>query len=896
VSLTLAGEDRGSERKLVMTTVRHESRPDAPTGERVDLSQAATLWRALARDLPSGAAVTVLRGRRTRGGSILTEVLDAVTTESEYLAAVERAQGPDTVATYLSVNALDLGKLAELRKRKGAAARGGKRELSATLAVVADLDAAHGVHKSPDRLPTTDQLPHLLAGLPTPSLVVDTGGGWHAWWILTEPCTDPDAAQRARAAVCGTLKRNAATLGVHVDTGVTTDAARILRVPGTWNRKGEPTPVRILTEGAPVDLLDLLDLDTVEESTPPPAPATPSTSTDAYWDTFTSPASDRWITDAVSDFDARTTWAQVLPGWVQVGTDGTLWRRPGTTDSMKSAEVHLDTGRLTVYSESTGFGETTGPNGQYRTWDKVDAAIVATGATPTTAARVDLLRAGGYGPTSNIGAPVTAADRVTPTPEGKDVHPVTTAAESDDTTTGEVSSWAPVDLESFIDGTYTPLEPTLFPRSDGVFLFYPGLVHSVHGESESGKSFLLQAETVRAITAGLPVLYLDFETSGAEVTGRLLALGAAPSDIRAHFTYVRPEVSITAGPDLDAYRQLLSRPYALAIIDGVTDALGVWSGGKAKSIDNDEVSAFLRKFPKKLAALTGAAVVLIDHVTKDADTRGRSAIGAVAKTNAVWVTYIVEVQEIPRPGGRGVLLLRIGKDRPGQVRRHCGHFRKSDRTQGAARIVVDSTGPLTVLTVDPWQDTAAGDDGVTFRPTGIMEKVSKVLEREGSPLSLRDLREMVGGRTEHIGTAVQLLAAEEYVSRTPGARGAHLHTSIRPYRQVEDPQSDRHAHTPGHTPLVVASGSAGTGNQSTTNKAPTPSGSGSLSIDRGTGNHSTEGVSTGSGNQSGTSGNQSDMDADNPWLATTDPDPVGQTHGCAGVHCQVPGCQVGGAA
>jgi hypothetical protein len=38
------------------------------------------------------------------------------------------------------------------------------------------------------------------------------------------------------------------------------------------------------------------------------------------------------------------------------------------------------------------------------------------------------------------------------------------------------------------------------------------------------------------------------------------------------------------------------------------------------------------------------------------------------------------------------VILRLGKDRPGTIKRHCGPLLNSDRTQEAARIVIDSTG------------------------------------------------------------------------------------------------------------------------------------------------------------------------------------------------------------
>ncbi len=580
----------------------------------------------------------------------------------------------------------------------------------------------------------------------------------------------------------------------------------------------------------------------------------------------------------------------MLPQWTHAGEDdtGTHYLRPGNTTSQKSATVHRDTGRLMVWSESTAFGDTTGGNGDRRTFDKLDAAIVATGATPTRQTRLDTLRALGYGPDSKNGAPVTAANGLTATPEGDRVHPESSALEDREEAGDDdlPSSWRRIDLGPLLDGTYVPVAPALLPRTDGVHLLYPGHVHSLHGESESGKSLVMQAETVRVLSQGCPVLFLDFESDEVDVVGRLLTMGAAPEDIRAHFHYVRPETRPATAQDIAAYRELLGNRYTLVIVDGVTDALGIWAAG-ASSSDNDAVAGFMRTFPRRLARRTGAAVVLIDHVAKDAETRGRMAIGAQSKMSGLdGAAYTVEVDQMPMPGSRGVLVLRVGKDRPAQVRRHCGPFRKSDRSQEAARVVIDSTGPRTVVTVEPWRDHGADDGSGDFRPTGLMEKVSRAVESDGGALSLRDIRERVKGRAEHIAAALAVLVAEGYLAREPGPRGSQLHTAARRYRQVEDPASDRFRGTP--------SGSREPGTSPVPAGTDTPSGSGSRSKDRGTGNQSREGISTGSGNQSGTSGNQSldtlDIGADN----TGNGDDETPRHGCAGASCQVPGCSEGG--
>jgi hypothetical protein len=73
-------------------------------------------------------------------------------------------------------------------------------------------------------------------------------------------------------------------------------------------------------------------------------------------------------------------------------------------------------------------------------------------------------------------------------------------------------SWEAIDLTGLLAGDIEPVVPTLFERTDGHCLLYPGLVHSFHGESESAKSLLLQAESVRLIGLGHDVLYIDFES------------------------------------------------------------------------------------------------------------------------------------------------------------------------------------------------------------------------------------------------------------------------------------------------------------------------------------------------------------------------------------------------
>ena len=252
--------------------------------------------------------------------------------------------------------------------------------------------------------------------------------------------------------------------------------------------------------------------------------------------------------------------------------------------------------------------------------------------------------------------------------------------------------------------------------------------HSFHGESESGKSLIIQVECVRQINNGQSVLYLDFE-SDVRARSSLVSKTLVPNATRL------PATSITCIPRYAriprrngaTWAEMLSGNYALAVIDGVTDALGIFG---CSTIDNDDVSAWIRTVPKQIAARTGAAVVLVDHVTKDTSNRNRWAIGGQAKmAGLTGAAYTVAVAAPLGRGMRGEVVLKIAKDRPGAVRPHCGSFTKHDRTQEAAHIIVDSTvSPPEVIVGAPGAGYAEPGQKAAFRPTTLMQRASTVIE------------------------------------------------------------------------------------------------------------------------------------------------------------------------
>lgn len=68
--------------------------------------------------------------------------------------------------------------------------------------------------------------------LPAPSAIVNSGGGLHVYWTFVKPLTIAEWQPLAFALAEATKQK-----GLKCDTQCTIDSARILRVPGTFNRK-----------------------------------------------------------------------------------------------------------------------------------------------------------------------------------------------------------------------------------------------------------------------------------------------------------------------------------------------------------------------------------------------------------------------------------------------------------------------------------------------------------------------------------------------------------------------------------------------------------------------------------------------------------------------------------
>lgn len=228
--------------------------------------------------------------------------------------------------------------------------------------------------------------------------------------------------------------------------------------------------------------------------------------------------------------------------------------------------------------------------------------------------------------------------------------------------------------------------PTLLRRDDGGCLLYRGKVNAVHGEPEAGKSWLATYAATQTLADGGTVLHLDFDSSADAALALYETLGAD----RRRLTYV--ECSGYSRAELDTL--LDGRTYDLCLIDNFTDAFTAASRGESSN-DADAVAAFMRRLPKRIAA-TGAAVLLLDHVTKSSEQRGRWAAGSHMKLAGLsGAVYYLEKLRHLAPGQIGSSRLKLSKDRSGGVRRLLqGGKVSADGLTVAGLFQLDSTDPV----------------------------------------------------------------------------------------------------------------------------------------------------------------------------------------------------------
>lgn len=142
------------------------------------------------------------------------------------------------------------------RVNKPAKRRSSANEVAGIPGLWADIDVNGGPENKTDRAPSLQAALELAHALLEPTVIVHSGYGVQAWWLFEDgPWTfgfeaEREQAARLSAGFQAALRAAARDAGYGLDS--THDLARLMRLPGTLNHKGETAvPVTLIESDGP---------------------------------------------------------------------------------------------------------------------------------------------------------------------------------------------------------------------------------------------------------------------------------------------------------------------------------------------------------------------------------------------------------------------------------------------------------------------------------------------------------------------------------------------------------------------------------------------------------------------------------------------------------------------
>jgi hypothetical protein len=301
-----------------------------------------------------------------------------------------------------------------------------------------------------------------------------------------------------------------------------------------------------------------------------------------------------------------------------------------------------------------------------------------------------------------------------------------------------------LDVAAMLDGGLPdPPAPVLLRRDDGVAVFYDGQVNQVYGEPESGKTLVTQAAATEALLAGRRVAFLDLDHNGPQSTiRRFLDFGAPEQALRdpGRFRYVEPEDKshlLAIVEDLSRWRP------AVAVVDSIGELLPLL--GLSSNSPDDFTTAHADVL--KPLAQAGAAVLGVDHLPKNPDSKASGPTGTAAKRRVVGgVSVRVTVKQPFTPGRGGSAYLSISKDRHGGLRRHCP---AEGREPSVGLFSIDSSeGRIAWRLRAPEREDLAGIEGADPQDLSALDKL------DPAPTSVRDVKNRLGWGSDRANDAL----------------------------------------------------------------------------------------------------------------------------------------------
>jgi hypothetical protein len=301
----------------------------------------------------------------------------------------------------------------------------------------------------------------------------------------------------------------------------------------------------------------------------------------------------------------------------------------------------------------------------------------------------------------------------------------------------------------------TPLPGTPLP---------PGQVILLTGPTGGGRSMLAEAMHYDSARAGVPSAYFGAEITRDEYDARSAEIASRRGDkltpeLRGELQRARymdlPEAITRAWADPTAWLATIAERYRWITLDPLSHV------ASALGLDFDSNTEYAKFHDGLVGSLAraGVTVLMCDNIGHSDDAKGR-AKGASAKGDRADVT--LSCSRAANPPGLAIKATKVRSVRAGITRGDEWLFARD--TLQVARRERDDT------------DTPA-----TFRPTGLMQRVSEAVERDPG-LSKRAIRESVRGKGATVDLALELLIAEGFV-RVERAGQTNHHHHVRPYTE-----------------------------------------------------------------------------------------------------------------
>lgn len=365
-----------------------------------------------------------------------------------------------------------------------------------------------------------------------------------------------------------------------------------------------------------------------------------------------------------------------------------------------------------------------------------------------------------------------------------------------DSTNSEEALKETYELSEAFNLTFSPPTPSMLLRTDGVGLIYPGKIHVVVGPPETGKSWIsLYAGMDGIIERDEKFLYMDFEGDIGDFVWRAKLLGLTEQNGRSSF-YTSP-AKINDAVIGSLVDRIVDNNIKLVVIDSVNRIMARcglnYENGPDYIEFTDQVLGPLKE--------TGVAILMIDHVVKSKEARGRWSTGSEQKLGQVDVSYHLEVLKQFAAGLTGVVGIRNAKDRPGGVKAHS--YGASEMRRVALFTLGENEDGTKDILLDPWTEPMAPEmEDKSYRrayPWPLMEAISDLIVDFG-PMPEQELMWMVEASKDKKQWAMKLLLDGRYVEgKVNEESGQVLMHLERPYRGVRDsasPVYDEDADTP----------------------------------------------------------------------------------------------------